>query len=110
MMEEIMSVMCEVKRVLKIKTFVYHASSDEVMDSFLNLSHVNATREVQVSSEQISVSVFFCRPGPGPHSPRAWAGSALVSHPVEVVDHSLVGGKRVFGDHVTHQHHEVLVR
>jgi hypothetical protein len=88
----------------------YHARSNQILDSLLDLLHVHPASQVQVLVQQIAVPILFGRPGASPDAPRGGASARLVPAPVQCVQHGLVRGQSLLGNHIPHQAHHVVVR
>ncbi|KAB8087382.1 hypothetical protein EE612_011568, partial [Oryza sativa] len=95
---------------VRVGANAYHAGANEVLYRLLDLPHVDPAGEVEVLVHQVAVPVLLGGPRPGPHGPGAAAGAGLVAHPaVHGVEHRLVRGERLLGDHVADEAHQVVV-
>lgn len=86
------------------------SGGDEVLDGDFDGAHVALAREVEVFVEEVSVAVFFGGPAARPAGPGAVGGADGVVAALEGVEQGLVGGQGFFGDHVSDEDHEEVVR
>mmetsp|Transcript_2584 Transcript_2584/g.4388 ORF Transcript_2584/g.4388 Transcript_2584/m.4388 type:complete len:262 (-) Transcript_2584:453-1238(-) len=65
-----------------------HATSNKVLDGHLHGLHVHAACEVHVLVHHIAVAIFLCSPCTCPVGPGSVAGTRLITHPIQGVEHA----------------------
>ena len=96
----------EVRVVIRLGV---HAGADEVLDGGLDGLHGNLPRHPHVLVHEISVAVLLGGPLAGPLGPRGAVRAGVVLGALEGVEHVHVRGERLLRDHVTDEHHKVIV-
>mmetsp|Transcript_11276 Transcript_11276/g.33885 ORF Transcript_11276/g.33885 Transcript_11276/m.33885 type:complete len:452 (-) Transcript_11276:226-1581(-) len=97
----------QVRVVLRLRV---HTAADEVLNRDLNCLHVDLAGEIHVLVHGVAVPVLLRRPGACPSAPGGWRSARLVADAIQGVEHGHIGGQRLLRDHVSRQHHPVVVR
>ena len=87
----------------------YHSWANEVLNSGLDLLHVNSSGEIEILVEKVAVPVLLGAPPSGPHRPRRVVHARLVSKHLRSVQPRLVRRQCLLSHHVSHQNDEVFV-
>lgn len=88
----------------------HHAGADQILDGSLNHHHIDPTRQIQISPEQVAVAVLLGGQSLGPSGPRAPASPSLILDPIQRINHRMVSRQCVLYKHIPNQNHKVLVR
>lgn len=87
----------------------YHSWTDQILDRFLDLSHVHSSREVEIFVEKVPVPVLFGSPCPRPDSPRCGARTRFISDTIKGVEHCLISRKSFLCDHISNQADKIFI-
>lgn len=87
----------------------HHSRSNQVLNCFLNCSHVNSSGKVKILVEEITMPVLFGSPSSCPNGPRSRACASFITNTIQGIYHTLICWKGFFSDHIPNKNNKIII-